>query len=239
MGQEMGHLIRYALPLLLAASVQAADPKPIRVLLGTGGHVHNASFYAWCANRKDLQIEVDGHPSIFRRDFTKTTDVLVLYDLAEVLEEPRRKNLRAFVENGGGVVLLHHSIADNQQWAWWTEEVMGGKYLLQPEKGKPKSVFQHDVEFTVRRVADHAVTRGIETFKILDECYKGMWISPKVKVLLETDDPHNDRPVAWIGPHEKARVVYIQLGHGSEAHEHPAWRKLVDNAILWAARRVN
>jgi len=233
----MGHLIRLTLALLAAAAALAADPKPIRVLVGTGGHTHNASFYTWLSQRKDLEIEVDGHPSLFRRDFRKTTDVLVLYDLADVVEETRRENLRAFVESGGGVVLLHHSIADNQQWAWWSEEVVGGKYLLEPERGLPKSVFQHDVEFTVRPVAEHPVTRGIEPFRILDECYKGMWISPKAKVLLETEDPHNDRPIAWIGPHTNARVVYIQLGHGTEAHTHPAWRKLVDNAIYWAARR--
>jgi type 1 glutamine amidotransferase len=236
----MGHLIRLAVPaVLVAAASFAADPQPIRLLVGTGGHLHNASFYELFVNRKDFQVEVDGHPSIFRRDLTKTTDVLVLYDLADVTEEPRRKNLRAFVENGGGVVLLHHAIADNQQWPWWTEEVAGGKYLLQPEKGLAQSTFQHDVEFTVRPVGDHPITRGIQPFKILDECYKGMWISPKVKLLLETGDPHNDRPVAWIGPHAKARVVYIQLGHGTEAHEHPAYRKLVDNAIRWAARRLN
>jgi type 1 glutamine amidotransferase len=236
----MGPLIRYAaLALLTAAAVAAADSKPVRVLVVTGGHVHNASFYELFVNRKDLHVEMDGHPSVFRRDLTKTTDVLVLYDLADVTEEPRRRNLRAFVEGGGGLVLLHHSIADNQQWPWWSEEVVGGRYLLQADKGLPKSSFQHDVEFTVRPVGDHPITRGMAPFKVLDECYKGMWISPKVKVLLETDDPRNDRPIAWIGLHDKARVVYIQLGHGSEAHEHPAYRKLVDNAIQWAARRLN
>ncbi len=236
----MGHLTRWAaLALLTAAAGLAADTKPIRVLVGTGGHIHHASFYELFVGRKDLRVEVDGHPSIFRRDLTKATDVLVLYDLAEVTEEPRRKNLRAFVEGGGGLVLLHHSIADNQQWTWWSEEVVGGKYLLQPEKRLPKSIFQHDVEFAVRPVGDHPITRGIAPFRIFDECYKGMWISPKVKVLLETDDPRNDRPVAWIGPHEKARVVYLQLGHGTEAHENPAYRKLVGNALQWAARRLN
>jgi type 1 glutamine amidotransferase len=65
-----------------------------------------------------------------------------------------------------------------------------------------------------------------------------MWISPDVKVLLETGHPDNDRPVAWIGPYQKSRVVYIQFGHGRSTHENPAYRQLVRNAILWTAGKL-
>jgi hypothetical protein len=44
--------------------------------------------------------------------------------------------------------------------------------------------------------------------------------------------------VAWIGPWEKSRVVVIQLGHGKEAHENANYRRLVRNAIVWAAGRT-
>ena len=42
----------------------------------------------------------------------------------------------------------------------------------------------------------------------------------------------------YIGPHETARTVYIQLGHGDEIIRHPGFRKLVHNAIQWTARRM-
>ena len=58
-----------------------------------------------------------------------------------------------------------------------------------------------------------------------------------MKVLMTTDQPENDRPVVWIGPCRTSRVIYIQLGHGPEAHAHAGFRKLVHNAILWAAGR--
>ena len=45
----------------------------------------------------------------------------------------------------------------------------------------------------------------------------------------------SDGPVAWIGPCATSRVVSIQLGHDRHAHGNPAFRKLVRNAILWAA----
>ena len=34
----------------------------------------------------------------------------------------------------------------------------------------------------------------------MDETYKRMWISPRVRPLLTTDNPNSDRVLAWIGP---------------------------------------
>jgi type 1 glutamine amidotransferase len=34
------------------------------------------------------------------------------------------------------------------------------------------------------------------------------------------------------------RVVYIQLGHSASTMRNPGYRKLVQNAILWTARKV-
>ena len=73
---------------------------------------------------------------------------------------------------------------------------------------------------------------------IIDETYKGMWISPDVKVLLKSDDPTSDGPVAWISPYAKSRVICIQLGHDHLAHDHPMYRNLVKNAILWAGGKL-
>ena len=71
-----------------------------------------------------------------------------------------------------------------------------------------------------------------------DETYKKMWISPKVEVLLKTDNPTSDGPIAWVSPYNKARVVFVQLGHGRTAHLYPPYQQLVRNAILWSAGRL-
>jgi type 1 glutamine amidotransferase len=46
------------------------------------------------------------------------------------------------------------------------------------------------------------------------------------------------RPVAWISPYPKSRVVYIQLGHDHRSQEHPNYRTLVKNAILWSSGKL-
>jgi hypothetical protein len=215
----------------------AAQDGPIRLLLVTGGHEHELSFYEMFSGRSEYAITVNPHPRAFRPWLSKRVDVLVLYDMADVTDEAERKYLRAFLESGKGMVVLHHAIASNQQWPWWCEEVAGGRYVLKAEGGVPASSYKHDVDFEVRPVAPHPVLEGVGAFRIRDEAYKNLWISPKVKVLLETANPDNDRPMAWISPFPKSRVIYIQLGHGGDAHRNPAYRRLLHNAIGWAAGR--
>jgi type 1 glutamine amidotransferase len=209
---------------------------PVRVELVTGGHDHDASFYGVLEGNRDLAVTVNPHPNAYSRDLRDRFDVVVLYDLVQ--EASGRKNLQDFVESGKGVVVLHHAIADFNDWPWWCEQVVGGKYLMKPANGMPASTYKHDEELDVRPVVDHPVTKGVGAFRIFDETYKGMWISPKVKVLLKTDNPTSDGPVAWISPYEKSRVIYIELGHDRKAHENPAYRTLVHNAILWAAGKM-
>jgi type 1 glutamine amidotransferase len=227
-------MIRITGALLLAL---AASAQPVRVELVTGGHSHELSFYKVFDGSPELRINVNPHPLAFTGDMRKNVDVLVLYDMVDVNEEPQRKNLRDFLEAGKGLVVLHHAVIDNQQWPWWYEEVTGGRYFLKAEGSQRASTYQHDVPLKVHAVTKHPVTEGLENFAITDEVYNFMWRSPKTQVLLEADRPEGEKAVAWIGPWQKSRVVVIQLGHGREAHENPAYRKLVRQAIQWSAGR--
>jgi type 1 glutamine amidotransferase len=212
-----------------------ADALP--VLLVTGGHDHDVSFYSVLDGHDDLAVTVNPHPDAFRGKLGRFR-VVVLYDMVADIEPERRANLQAFVEDGGGIVGLHHTVAGYTRWRWWSEEVMGGRYRQEAEDGHPASSYLHDVDLLVRPRRDHPITRGLAPFRIHDETYKGLWISPRAEVLLETDDPTSDGPVAWTFPHPKARIVYVQLGHGREAHMNPVYRSLVRNAVLWAGRRL-
>jgi len=238
-------LIALALGAVGAPAQEPLRPLPktkdaVRVLLVTGGHDHDLSFYSVLDGQDDLDVRVDPHPNAFRGKVSpgRDADVVVLYDMPEAMAPEQETHLRGFVEAGGGLVALHHAIAGRSGWRWWGEEVIGGRYLAAPEGARAASTYKHDVELTVRVAAGHPVVAGLQTFRILDETYKGMWISPGVTVLLTTDEATSDGPVAWVSPYPKARVVTVQLGHGREAHLHPSYRRLVRNAVLWAARRT-
>ena len=228
-----------AVTLSAEGALPGKGPEPLRVLVVTGGHDYPTSFYTIFEGVPDLNWShaASSHEA-FKNDIRKNCDVLVLYDFSNEIAEVEKTNLRNFVESGKGLVVLHHAIADYQDWEWWWKEVVGGKYLLKPQGATPASTYQHDQELCVRAVMRHPITARWGSMHLWEETYKGMWISPAVKVLLQTDNPTSDGPVAWISPYQKSRVVYIELGHDDKAHLYPAYRGLVHDAIRWSAGRL-
>jgi len=222
------------------------DPGP-RLLVVTGGHDYEPSFYGLFDGFQWKHAVMN--TVAFKNDIRRTTDVLVLYDHEMEIGDKEKQNLQNFAESGKGIVVLHHAICDYNDWPWFAEMV-GGRYQVKATAERPKATFKHGQDLVVRptmgpRQAPPVLTGGKEMnglamweMHIIDETYKGMWISPEVKVLLRTDDPTSDGPLAWISPYQKSRVIYIQLGHDHLAHEHPAYRDLVKNAILWAGGKL-
>ena len=209
----------------------------LRTLVVTGGHDYDTEFYTLFEGDWLVWEHAASNHLAFSSDIRDRYDVLVLYDLSHEISEKERKNLRDFVESGKGLVVLHHAIADYNSWPWWWREVVGGRYIL-PETDKSASSYKHDVELFVRPNGKHPITAGVGPLDIRDETYKDMWISPEVQVILETDEPTSDGPIAWISPYEKSRVVFLQLGHDRLAHLHPGYRKLVRRSVLWSAGRL-
>lgn len=229
-----------AFGLFSAPTLYPLPKSPLRVLVVTGGHDYPTSFYTLFEGYDDInwQHATSNHEA-FKSGLRDKFDALVLYDMSTEISEGEKKNLVEFAESNKGLLVLHHAILDYPQWDWWWREVVGGKYLTKPDDGRPESTYLHDQEMLVEPAAHHPILTGIGRFRVLDETYKGMWISPKVTVLLKTKNPTSDPSVAWVSPYEKSRVVYMQLGHGESAHRHPGYRRLVHNAILWSAGHLD
>ena len=43
-------------------------------------------------------------------------------------------------------------------------------------------------------------------------------------------------PQVYVVEHPKTRIAAITLGHDGVAHSHPAYQRLLKNAVLWTAR---
>lgn len=114
----------------LALSGQTlSQSRNIRVLLVTGGHDHEPSFYSIFDDQAGMRVNVDPHPGAFRRDPTEEYDVVALYDLVQIedVEASKRKNLRTFVESGKGLVVLHHALCSYNSWEWWWRDVISAR----------------------------------------------------------------------------------------------------------------
>jgi type 1 glutamine amidotransferase len=223
----------------LDASSAGSTPATVKGLLITGGHDHEAAFYTIFDGYKELGgLPVVTSSAAYKNDLRGKYDVLIMYDFTRELDEASRKNLRDFVESGGGVVVLHHALLNFQNWAWWTDDAVGGSYRLSRSGHTPSSSVKNDQQIDVTPAESHPVTAGIGPFHIIDETYKGMRMSSKIRPLLTTNNPTSDSSLAWIGPDDRFRVVAIQLGHGRTAFGNPSYRSLVHNAVLWAAGKT-
>lgn len=226
------------LPPLLSLEPKAQDA--LRVLLVTGGHDHDPSLYRVFESHPSLRVNVDPHPAAFRGDLRKRYDVVVMYDMNQTLTDAQRKNLRDFAEAGKGLIVLHHALANYQDWPWW-REMAGGLYLLndRADLNAKGSTYKHDVDLEARPSGNHPIVRGLPPMWIRDETYRGVWQAPGIQPFLTTDEATSDRVIGWVSPYRPARVAVIQLGHGREAHENPWFQRLLRNAILWSGGRLN
>jgi type 1 glutamine amidotransferase len=234
-GTEWAATGKVTLPAAIPPEVR--QPNPLRILIVTGGHPHETTFYSLFEGYDDWAVSTDAQPNALASS-RERFDVIVFYDLQETISETNRKNLKDFVESGKGIVSLHHAIVDFTDWPWWYQEVIGGKFYIKPEPGHPASTAKANKEMYVKQDLKHPITRNIGPLHLWDEPYKFMWVRPDAHVILETDHPLADRQVGWISPYEKSRVVYIQLGHDRRTHLHPTYRNLIRNAVEWAGGRL-
>lgn len=223
----------------------AGESANIRALVVTGGHdFEKEPFFAMFKSFADVAVQAAEHPkaqALFRPDAARNYDVLVLYDMWQKIDEETKANFVNLLKDGKGLVVLHHAIANYNDWSQYAE-IVGARYYLKKvtvngqEKGP--SLWKHDVKFTVQ-IADpqHPVTRGLKDFEIHDETYNLFDVDPGVKPLLTATEPTSGKVIGWAKEVEKSRLVYIQLGHDHFAYENPSLRKLVQQALRWTARK--
>jgi type 1 glutamine amidotransferase len=223
---------------------QMAKADKLRVLLVTGGHGYEQEpFMELFKSFSDVtftHVEHTNAHALFTPAAAKDYDVLVLYDMWQKIGEAAQTNFVNLTTSGKGVVALHHSIANYNEWDTYAD-LVGARYYLRPKTingvEKARSQYQHDVQIKVKIVdPQHPVTRGVQDFVIHDETYKGFDVAKDARPLLTTDEPLSGPVIGWAKQNGRSRWVFIQLGHDHFAYENPNYRQLVHQAIRWVAR---
>jgi hypothetical protein len=221
---------------------EQSDQK-IKVVVVTGGHdFEHDPFFAVFQGCKDIEyreFQLKDQSEIFEDISNWNYDVIVLYSMTQNISPKRQENFIKLLNDGVGLLALHHTMCSFQQWPKYYE-IIGTKYYLQATDGKPASSYKHGVDLKVA-IADkkHPITRGISNFEINDETYKDCGFQKDNHVLLTTDHSTSDKTVGWVRKYGKAWVCTIQLGHGPEAYANPNYRELVARGIRWCASRLN
>jgi type 1 glutamine amidotransferase len=209
----------------------------IKTLMVGGGSSHD--FDKWF-NKADSAILTEGglasvnytdKPETIARAL-RNVDVLYQSTNQKIDNKDVRQAIFDFADSGKGIVIVHAGMWYN--WPDWTEynRVLAG--------GGAKG---HDKfgEFEVNLdVTDHPVMKGVPVnFKITDELYYAKFEDngTPVQVLATAKNLTNGKtfPSVWIVKHPKARIVCIALGHDGKAHDLPAYKTMLRNAVTWAA----
>lgn len=162
------------------------------------------------------------------------------------LADPAKLGLmQKLIDRGCGFVCLHYAVDYNPREGERVVGWMGGWYDARI------SINPHwDADFT--KLPSHAITRGVKPFKIRDEWYYNMNFAPGMKgvtPILAATPPDATRGTAdarkYPGRQEIVAWAFEREGGGrgfgfTGGHTHKNWstddfRRLVTNAILWAA----
>jgi len=233
--------------LSLSVSLFAAcSPKPIRILVITGGHDYDTAQFnkmlgALDENIKYQIVEFPSAFDMFRPENRAKYDVLVFYHMWQQITDNQARMLSDCIKEGKPLVALHHSICAFDNWPGYIN-IIGGKYFHKPTivngKEYPACSYIHDLHFNVK-IADrnNPVTEGVPDFAIFDETYKGVYVEDGVTPLLTTDEPSSTPVIGWSKEYGKARIVTLQSGHDVPTFENPNFRKLLKQAILWVEEK--
>lgn len=221
------------LPAMLApvsASAQAPPAERLKVLfLGDDGH-HRPYVRA----KEILPILAYNGIDLFYTDRASDLETenlnryhaLVFYNNQPAISPGQLAALMRFVENGGGLTVVHSASASFQN----SEEFIRLVGAAFKSHGTGS--------FSAERVApDHPAVRGIPTFTSpWEETYIHTKHNPVARTVLEVRrDGSHEEPWTWVRTHGAGRVFYTAWGHDQRTWGEEGFQRLLANGIKWSA----
>lgn len=238
-------LTTIALTLLLTLSASAQEAKKLRVLVTVGGHGFDQKpFYEMLDKLPGIsykKIDLPKDAGLLKPGLEKDYDAILMYDMVKAITPEQQQAFAELLKSGIGVVSWHHNLAAHPEWDEF-RKIIGGKYANNDMTidGKPqkKSNYTEGIDYKIHIAdADHPITKGLKDFELHDEVYGSRWISPDAKILLTTDCPKSDPPLAWTTTYGKSKVLYLLPGHGPQAWANPVFQELLVRGLRWTTEK--
>ncbi|MET3710891.1 type 1 glutamine amidotransferase [Sphingomonas trueperi] len=187
---------------------------------------------------------VTENAAVFNDEQLRHFSVVVLNSTSgDFLTPEQRAAFARFVARGGGVVALHAAGDNSHTDPWYVQTVIGTTFIGHPGGDDHLQSAQLLVD-----KPDHPAMAGVKLpWSLVDEWYS-FDSNPAAKgmtVLVRIDEASyrpgaklamGVHPVIWVNPSTKGRVFYSALGHSPEAYDDRNYRRILTNAIRWAAR---
>lgn len=208
-----------------------------QLLLVLGGHYHDfAGFESFIREALD-GFEVRATYDTADLLSLGAYDVVVLYTCyVEPPQDPEDapqytagisddqiQSLVQWVRAAGGLVAAHSATTirpENQE----LQRLIGGRFVSHPPRF-PFTVYPMD-----RR---HPITQDVGPFTVVDELYTQEYADVDVHaVAVDRGAAH---PMVWTRAEGQGRVVHLAPGHDAAVWRNDAYRKLMRQAVNWAA----
>jgi len=246
------HSMLFAASLILASNfgpAWAAESKPLRALLITGGCCHNYALQTqqftnalakltpveWTVVKEGgsgtkAEISLYENPN-----WAKGFDVVIHNEcFADTTNQVYLRKITTAHHAGVPAVVIHcamhtYRAADIDDWR---------EFL-----GATSKHHDHQSKYPVKLVEPaHPITKGIapDWVTTMDELYVIDKLWPNAKPLATSASERDGKtyPVAWTNQYGKARVFGTTYGHSDDVWRDPNFLTLVSRGTLWAAGRL-
>ncbi|GAC1476090.1 MAG: hypothetical protein PVSMB3_17380 [Candidatus Dormibacteraceae bacterium] len=143
------------------------------------------------------------------------------------LSPGQASQLADFVRAGGGLVLLHGTLA-----AWGENGDLADLARWAPSGPTPLT------ELILRPDASHPVASRLGDLRVRDELYLSEGPPDDASVLLRASWRYTEQVVAYERRVGNGRFVHLGLGHDASTYEQQGFQKLVQRTLMFAAGRT-
>jgi len=228
----------------LSPSAPAAEPvasKQVKVLVQTGyeypGHKwkETAPLLAkFLTADPRLATTLQDDPQFMASPKLHDYDVIVLNYMNWETPDPgeaARANLKKFVADGKGLVLVHLACGAYHDWPEFVK-IAGRIWNPKFRPHDPHGKFTVDIIDT-----EHPVTKGLKAFETIDELYTCLDGTTDIHILATAKSKvdQKDYPMAFVVKYGQGRVFHCPLGHDVKALSVPEVQELFRRGTAWAA----
>ena len=249
----MKHILAFFLLSLLAFPSFAADTKPLKVLMITGGCCHdyenqkhilaegisaraNVEFTIVHEETEDGKKGKDHKISVYSNpDWAKGYDLILHNEcFGAVVDVPFVEGIAKPHFDGVPAVVLHCSTHSYRMAATDEWRKMIGQKSMSHEKNR---------DLHVKNIKpEHPVMKGfpMEWLDKADELYKNELLYENFVPLAKAygEDTKKDHNLIWVNTYGKAKVFGTTMGHNNDTMQDPVYLDLVTRGLLWACGKL-
>jgi type 1 glutamine amidotransferase len=222
-----------------AAPADSASPRRLKVCLLSGCDTYNSEeslppFQEYLEKNygfECVRIVKKAKDDLPGLEQLETCDVAFVFIKRMDLKDAQLAQFQKYMTSGRPIVAVRTASHAVQTWLEFDKLVLGGNYKSHHPAGPVTKVEATEA------AAGHPILAGVKLTSAADSLYKNLGHAADIRVLLTgTIDGQPTEPIAWTREVNGGRVFYTSLG-AQETFRDPAFRRMLAQAILWAAKR--